>query len=197
MMLIVATRYDKVTVQTFAIAERLRREGKELGLQTASLLADEATGDRLREKIADRFRVFAFYAHGDDSGQILAQDGLPIWTEQNIPDFHGGVIFAHACRAMLTLERQLLHLNVSVVVGYRIDLKLPPDGSEVFWEYYRRLHSLLPLRFAQVSTPEAARAEFYELATGFLAETHRRGGGLIELIAVQQSRADREILLKA
>ncbi len=188
MLLIFATRYDVVTIRTFAVAEYLRVRADDLQVTSEVLFENNATRDEFNTKVVNAFEVFAFYSHGDDSGQILAQDGSPIWTDEDCPDFRSGVVFAHACRAMLALERQFASLNASVLAGYRIDLKLPPNGSDTFWEFYRQLHVLVPLRFAQAAAPELVRAEFYELATGFFDQLRCSGSSLIELIAVQQSR---------
>jgi hypothetical protein len=97
---------------------------------------------------------------------------------------------------MLALERRFRNLNVAVALGYRIDLKLPANGREFFWHRHRQLHALLPIRFAQATAPKKAQEEFYDLATQFLAETDQFGGSLIELIALQESRDELEILIK-
>ena len=127
MLLIFATRYDVVTIQTFSVAEHLRSQLEMLQVESEALLENDATSDHFNLTVARPFEVFAFYSHGDEAGRILAQDRLPVWTDDTCPDLRGGAVFAHACRAMLALERQFKRLNVRVAVGYSIDLKLPPN----------------------------------------------------------------------
>jgi hypothetical protein len=91
---------------------------------------------------------------------------------------------------MLYLETQRGKLRAKLLVGYRVDLKLPPEGSDLFWDRYRRLHVLFPLRLVEATDVDDVRREFYSLGTECIAEVHRHGGSLIELIALQQSRDD-------
>ena len=190
MLLIVATRYDEVTRRTFAVAENLRQESCERKVPTTIFFESRATRDALEAEIRRPFQVVAFFSHGDDQGRMLAQDREPFWKDENTPDFHGGAIVAHACLAMLYLETQRGKLRAKLLVGYRVDLKLPPEGSDLFWDRYRRLHVLFPLRLVEATDVDDVRREFYSLGTECIAEVHRHGGSLIELIALQQSRDD-------
>ena len=105
MLMIVVTRYDSVTTRTFAIAEYLLQQGREREVETTTLFEARATRDTFRDEILRPFQVVAFFSHGDERG-ILTQDREPFWQEGDIPDFHGSAVVAHACRAMLHLERQ-------------------------------------------------------------------------------------------
>jgi hypothetical protein len=189
MLLIVATRYDEVTARTLAVAEYLLQQGREREVETTVLFETRATRDSLREEIARPVQVVAFFGHGNERG-IMAQDQEPFWQEGDLPDFHGSAVVAHACRAMLHLEHHVERLRASVIVGYRVDLKLPPNGSDLFWDRYRRLHSLFPLRLVEAADVDRTRDEFYRLGTESLEEVFRHGGSLIELISLQQSRDD-------
>ena len=189
MLLIVATRYDEVTTRTFAVAEYLLQQGREREVETTVLFEARATSDNVREEIGRPFQVVAFFSHGSERG-IMAQDREPFWQDDDIPDFHGSAVVAHACRAMLHLEHQSEKLRASVIVGYRVDLKLPPNGSDLFWDRYRRLHVLFPLRLLEAADVDRTRDEFYRLGTESFEEVKLHGGGLIELISLLQSRDD-------
>ena len=71
-----------------------------------------------------------------------------------------------------------------------MDLKFPSNGSDLFWDRYRRLHSLFPLRLVEAADLDYTRGEFYRLGTEAFEEVYRHGGSLIELISLQQSRDD-------
>jgi hypothetical protein len=189
MLLIVATRYDEVTTRTFAVAEYLLQQGREREVETTVLFEARATSDNVREEIGRPFHVVAFFSHGSERG-IMAQDREPFWQDGDVPDFHGSAIVAPACRAMLHLERHFARLRARVIVGHRVDLKLPPNGSELFWDRYRRLHALFPLRLLEAADIDRTRDEFYRLGTEAFEEVKRHGGGLIEMISLLQSRDD-------
>ena len=104
-----------------------------------------------------------------------------------MPDFHQGALVAHACRAMLTLDDQFERLDASIVVGYRIDLKLPPDGNATFWDLYGAFTSCFRSDWLRDVTPLI----FGTSSTGLDrsdAQLDQQGGSLIELLALQQSR---------
>ena len=81
-----------------------------------------------------------------------------------------------------------------LLVGYEVDLITPAEGSDRFWGAYGDIHSFLPRGLAMAAEERELRAEFYSLCTRHLSELHRDGAGLIELLAVEQSR-DRVIFL--
>ena len=76
-------------------------------------------------------------------------------------------------------------------------MKLPPDGTATFWDLYRRLHVLFPLRLAQGGHAPDVRDEFYRSATEAIAQLYRQDGSLIELLALQQSRDDLVLRISA
>ncbi len=197
MLLILATRYDEVTARTLAVAQALREAGHAACVDVTASFEADATENSLRKELDRAFRVSAFYTHGDQNGQLLGQDGIPLWSDHSVPGFHQGALVAHACRAMLTLDEQFERLDAGVIVGYRVDLKLPPDGGRTFWDLYRRLHVLFPLRLAQGCHAPDVRDEFYRLGTEAIAKLYQQDGSLIELIALQQSRDELVVRIKA
>ena len=197
MLLILATRYDEVTARTLAVAQALREAGQAASLHVTALFEADATEDSLRQELDRSFRVVAFYTHGDQNGRLLGQDGIPLWSDDSVPDFHQGALVAHACRAMLTLDEQFEKLDASIIVGYRIDLKLPPDGNATFWDLYGRLHVLFPLRLAQGCHAPDVRDEFYRFGTEAFAQLDQQGGSLIELLALQQSRDELVVRIRS
>jgi hypothetical protein len=190
MLLILASRYDAVTARTLAIAQSLREAAQAASVEVTALFETDATEDSLRRRLGRSFRVFAVYTHGDRDGRLLGQDRIPLWSDDSVPDFHQGALVAHACRAMLTLDEQFKRLGASVIVGYRVDLMLPPDGGTTFWDLYRHLHVLFPRRLAQGCQVPDIRDEFYRYGTDAFAQLNQQDGSLIELIALQQSRDD-------
>lgn len=189
MLLIVATRYDSVTTRMLAVAEQLLARARQIELEAFELFASEATGGNLRHQLERRgCRVCAFFGHGDDNGALLAQDTFPYWEDEATPNFSGGAIVAHACRAMRGLERQFIQLNTRLIVGYRVDLMLPPDGSDVFWETYSAICTRIPELLAQGVAWEQTKAEFHDLATAGFHRVNESGGSLVELLAIQQVR---------
>ena len=197
MLLILATRYDAVTARTLAIAQALREAGQAASLHVTALFEGDATEDSLRQVLDRSLEVFAFYTHGDRDGRLLGQNGHPLWTDDSVPGFRQGALVAHACRAMLTLDDQFEKLDASLVVGYRIDLMLPPDGTATFWDFYARLHVLFPLRLAQGCHASDVRDEFYRFGTEAFAQLDQQGGSLIELLALQQSRDELVVRVQA
>jgi hypothetical protein len=187
MLLVVATRYDDVTRRISVIAEYLLQQGHARAIPTIFLFEAKATRQAFREEIRRPFQVIAFFGHGNERG-IIAQDQEPFWHEGEVPDFQGSVLVALACRAMLCLEYQVDRLRAKAIVGYRVDLTLPPNGSESFWDCYRRLHVLIPLRLMETADLDRTRDEFYRLATESFEDVYRQGGSLVELISLQQSR---------
>ncbi len=197
MLLILATRYDAVTARTLAIAQSLRNAGQAVSLHVTALFEADATEDSLRHELDRSFRVVTFYTHGDQNGRLLGQDGLPLWSDDSVPDFHQGDLVAHACRAMLTLDEQFEKLDAGIVVGYRSDLKLPPNGNTHFWDLYGRLHVLFPLRLAQGCRASDILDEFHRFGTEAFEQLDQQGGSLIELIALQQSRIELVVRIRS
>jgi hypothetical protein len=187
-LLVFATRYDAVTRRTYRIAERLLAQVQELGIGSVALVENAATTSELIKATANRPAVIAFYCHGDLDGRMLAQDGEPCWTREATPNLSGTALFAHACRAMRWLCSQAADLNARLLVGYEVDLITPASGSERFWEMYEAMHGFVARHLAAGADQAWIRLEFYELCTGYFHELHAQQAGLVELIAVQQSR---------
>ena len=195
MLLIFATRFDAVTEQTFAIAQFLLDRVRPHSVDTVTLFEALATEDRLVAALPRRFQVVAFYSHGDEHGHILTQQRMPCWQRDRPPNLEGTAVFAHACRAMRWLADQMSELRARLLVGYRIDLVTPPLGTNDFWTYYRDTHSFIPTQLLVGRATTAIRLEFYDLCTGYFHDLNRSNAGLIELIAVQQSRDDVEFIV--
>ena len=187
-LLVFATRYDVVTHRTCAIARRLLAEAQRLGISSAALVETAATTSEFLKATANRPAVIAFYCHGDLDGRMLAQDGEPCWSPEGIPDLSGIAVFAHACRAMCWLSNQAADLKARLLVGYEIDLITPANGSTRFWEMYEGVHCFVAQQLAAEADQTWIRNEFYELCTRYVHELDTRQAGLVELIAVQQSR---------
>ena len=87
MLLILATRYDEVTARTLAVAQALREAGQTASLQVTALFEADATENSLRQRLDRSLRVCTFFMHGDQDGRLLGQDGLPLWSDDSVPDF--------------------------------------------------------------------------------------------------------------
>jgi hypothetical protein len=187
-LLIFATRYDDVTRRTHNIARRLMASAGQRGIATLTLLDDAATGTAILGAVAHPPAVIAFYSHGDLQGAILAQDGEPCWTAQTVPDLSGTAIFAHACRAIRWLGDQAADHKARLLVGYAADLITPADGSGRFWERYEQVHSLVPQELAAGADEASIQKAFYDFCTTCFHVLNTTEAGLIELMAIQQSR---------
>jgi len=189
-LLVFATRYDAVTRRTYAIAERLLADVEGLGVGSLALCEASATASELGAAIAKGPAVIAFYCHGDTQGRILSQDREPCWSSGNMPDLSGIAVFAHACRAICWLRVQAGELKARLLVGYQRDLITPANGSRRFWEVYEAVHCFVPRHLAAGDDEAWIRREFYEVCTRYEHELNGHQAGLVELIAVQQSRDD-------
>lgn len=196
MLLIFATRYDRVTKRTFDIARRLERLATELQIDVDTMFEWHAPETGLADVLQDRFQVIAFYGHGDADGNLIGQNRAPYWTLEAIPNLGRRAVFAHACRAMLQLQKQSAGLNAGLIVGYSVDLITPAEGSNDFWECYAEVHSLFPIRLAMRVEVTKIRDEFYALCTDKVHTLNSFGARLMELVAIQQSRDSLEIVQK-
>jgi len=187
-LLVFATKYDDVTRRTHAIALRLLATAHEEGVSTASLLETAAVERELLAAAARSPRAIALYSHGDAEGRVLAQDGAPCWVSERCPDLSGIAVFAHACRAICWLRSEATRHRARLLVGYECDLTTPANGSARFWDVYAELHSFVPRHLAGQAGPEWIRDQFYYLCTERFHELNQQRAGLIELIAVEQSR---------
>jgi hypothetical protein len=187
-LVIFATRYDGVTRRTHRIAQRLLAVAESSGIECAALFETHATDRALAEAVSLRPAAIAFYCHGDLDGRILAQDREPCWAPTSTPDLSGVAVFAHACRAMCWLRAQAADLRSCLVVGYERDLKLPANGSARFWEIYEDLRTFVARHLAEGADADSIRRPFYDLCTKYLHELDAREAGLMELVAVYQSR---------
>jgi len=187
-LLIFATRYDGMTERTHKAAQRLEASAGQLGIRIFTLYEGAATGAALLEAAARRPAVVAFYSHGDALGAILAQDRQPCWTTETIPDLSGIAVFAQACRAIRWLRDEAAHHKVRLLVGYATDLVTPANGSGRFWELYEGVHSLVPYHLVRGADQVWIRQDFYEFCTSCFDELNSYQAGLIELVAIQQSR---------
>jgi hypothetical protein len=97
-------------------------------------------------------------------------------------------VYAHACRALSWLRRHRTQHRAHTLVGYEVDLKTPPDGSDAFWRAYRDIHSFVPQELAREKNIALIRAEFQALCTVRFHEINETRCGLIELVAILQSR---------
>jgi hypothetical protein len=188
MLLIFATDYDVVTRRTHAIARRLLETVADAEVETVSLFGEAAVAARFRNALADEPSVIAFYGHGDEQGRILTQDRKPCWLHDGIPKLTGVAVYAHACRAMCWLSEQAAYHHARLLVGYRIDLCTPADGSERFWQIYQEIHSFVPGQLARSGQEERIRRDYYDLCTVRFHELNATEANLMEIIAVQQSR---------
>lgn len=187
-LLVFATRYDDVTRRTHGIAQRLLASAGQCGIATSALLETAALGPGLMEGIASHPVVIAFYCHGDGQGRLLAQDRQPCWTGDTIPDLSGIAVFAHACRAIRWLTDQAARHRARLMIGYEGDLITPADGSIRFWDMYGEVHSFVAQHLAAGTDDSWIRREFYEVCTRCFHELDKHQAGLIELVAIQQSR---------
>jgi hypothetical protein len=187
-LLIFATRYDLVTHRTHGIAQKLMANVKQLGIASVALFEALATPAGLVAAAANRPTVIAFYCHGDADGRLLAQDREPCWSSAGVPDLSGIVVFALACRAMCWLGKDAACLNARLLVGYECDLMTPANGSSRFWEVYEDIHCFVAQNLAVGANEAWIERQFYELCTKYVHELDDSEAGLVELIAIQQSR---------
>ncbi len=153
----------------------------------------------MREELSAAFKpspeIVSFFVHGDADGRLLTQDHEPCWSNDNIPVIGASAIIAHACGAMKWLADQIDFLRVGMIAGYYVDLMQPANGSELFWQSYGEIHCFLPEAFYPGGQTEEVRREFYKLCTRHFEYLNKNGAGLIELLAIQQSRDRLEIIV--
>lgn len=187
-LLVFATRYDDVTERTHGIALRLLAEAERDGSSIVRLLETAAAEHELLAAIGQCPRAIAFYSHGDSDGRILAHGGGPCWSSELCPDLSMSAVFAHACRAIRWLRSEKGLHRARLLIGYECDLMTPANGSDRFWEIYSEVHSFVPRHLASDAALEWIQRQLYDLCTIRLHELNAEDVGLIELIAIEQSR---------
>lgn len=194
MLFIIATRYDPVTCRTFEIAQQLRRSAESIPIDTGTAFEDSVTRTVFEQIPVAQTSIIAFFGHGDIDGRFVSQSREPCVLDDSALQFVDMVLVAHACRAMIWLRGHFARLRLRALFAYDQDLITPHEGSVEFWRAYREIHCFVPIHVARGWSIAEIRLAFYSICTEEIDAAYKSGGGLVELIALEQSRDGLRVL---